>query len=665
MRSETLDVEEFIVGYLAEVEDHLSVSRASLVALDASLQRHEANPKAVRELFRSLHTIKGLSAMVGAEPIVDISHELETLLRTADRSAGQLPTRAVDQIVQGLRAIEERIGCLSRHEPLAPAPRELIEALASLEVDAQLPLDRGALSLDPELLAKVSAAEQTQLLDGIARGRRALRVDFVPTRERAARGLNITAVRTQLEALGELVKVIPRSLLPTEVGGGSIAFVLLLLTDAADAAITAITDAAPQPLHSERAAPIASVDEVELTAIEQGQQQRNVIRVEVTRLDEALEVLSTLMVTRARLLRAVANVAQGQGALRDLNPILAENGRQLRDLRAAIMSARMVPVIEMLERTPLLVRGLSRSSRKQVALHIDAGHSELDKSVADRLSPAIVHLLRNAVDHAIELPDQRVALGKPAEGRIEVSCMATSSSHLRLVISDDGCGIDAQKVARRAGKPLPADDAELLALITRPGLSTLDTPTHTSGRGLGMDIVKRIVVDELGGQLQLQTTPGQGTRFILVVPLTVTILDAFSFVSAERIFVVPVSAVEDLVELEAERISPAPHPGAREGQVRLLKHRGNTLPLYTLSEVLGYEARTGLRPKAIIVRKHDQFFAFEVDKMISQQEVVVRPLRDALVNVRGISGSTDLGDGQPTLVLDLLALVDRQVREVA
>ncbi len=665
MRSETLDVEEFIVGYLAEVEDHLSVARASLVALDASLQKHEANPKAVRELFRSLHTIKGLSAMVGAEPIVDISHELETLLRTADRSAGQLPTRAVDQIVQGLRAIEERIGCLARHEPLAPAPRELIEALASLELDAQLPAQRGALSLDPELLAKVSAAEQTQLLDGIAKGRRAIRVDFVPTRERAARGLNITAVRAQLEALGELVKVIPRSLLPTEGGGGSIAFVLLLLTDAADAAITAITDAAPQALHSERAPPIPSVDEVELTAIEQGQQQRNVIRVEVTRLDEALEVLSTLMVTRARLLRAVANVAQGQGALRDLNPILAENGRQLRDLRAAIMSARMVPVIEMLERTPLLVRGLSRSSRKLVSLHIDAGRSELDKSVADRLSPAIVHLLRNAVDHAIELPDQRVVLGKPAEGRIEVSCMATSSSHLRLVISDDGCGIDAEKVARRAGKPLPANDAELLALITRPGLSTLDTPTHTSGRGLGMDIVKRIVVDELGGQLQLQTTPGKGTRFSLVVPLTVTILDAFSFVSAERIFVVPVSAVEDLVELEAERISSAPHPGAREGQVRLLQHRGNTLPLYTLSEVLGYEARTGLRPKAIIVRKHDQCFAFEVDKMISQQEVVVRPLRDALVNVRGISGSTDLGDGQPTLVLDLLALVDRQDREVA
>ncbi len=148
MSGESLDVEEFIVGYLAEVEDHLSIARSCLVALDASLQKHEVNPKAVRELFRSLHTIKGLSAMVGADPIVDLSHEMETVLRSADRSAGQLNNNAVDHIVQGLRAIEERIGSLSRHEPVAPAPQELLASLAALELGEQPGASQGPRGVD-------------------------------------------------------------------------------------------------------------------------------------------------------------------------------------------------------------------------------------------------------------------------------------------------------------------------------------------------------------------------------------------------------------------------------------------------------------------------------------------------------------------------------------
>ncbi len=663
--SESLDVEEFIVGYLAEVDDHLSVARNCLVALDTSLQKHEPNPKAVRELFRSLHTIKGLSAMVGAEPIVDISHELETLLRAADRSGSQLNTRAIDHIVQGLRAIEERTAKLARREPLPPAPQELLAALASIELTARTEEKLGALTLAPELLEKLSAAEQNQLARAITTGRRALRVDFIPTEERAARGMNITSVRSRLAALGELVKVIPRVLAPDEARGGTIAFAVLLVTEAGDEAITEITDAQPQPLHAVEASEpdLPTVDEVERGELEQGQQQRNVIRVDSRRLDEALEMLSSLMVTRSRLQRTLNRLELGQHT-RELAPILAENSRQLRHLRAAIMRARMVPVAEMLERTPLLVRGLSRSSHKQVHLDVDAGRSELDKSVADKLSPALVHLVRNAVDHAIELPDVRVARGKPAEGRIRISCEATSTSHLKLIVSDDGAGIDATKVAQRANKPVPESDVELLALITRPGLSTLDAASRTSGRGLGMDIVKRIVVDELGGQLQLHTRLGEGTRFTLTVPLTVTILDAFTLVASDRTYVVPVSSVEDLVEVEPQSVSEGPNPAAVT-PVRMLRHRGATLPLFSLSSLLGVGTPGAPRPKAIIVRRDHHGFAFEVDQMIGQQEVVVRPLNDALVKVRGISGATDLGDGQPTLVLDLLGLLEHHASELS
>ncbi|HKO93498.1 MAG TPA: chemotaxis protein CheW, partial [Polyangiaceae bacterium] len=383
------------------------------------------------------------------------------------------------------------------------------------------------------------------------------------------------------------------------------------------------------------------------------------------RLDEALERLAALVVTRSRLERACSSLVQDGGA-RELGNIIVEQRRQLRDLRAAIMRARMVSVSEVLARAPLLVRGLVRSSNKLAQLTIDAGQSELDKAVADRLFPAIVHLLRNAVDHAIETPEERRRNGKPEEGQLRVRCSERSGNQLALEVSDDGRGIDRESVAKRAGLPVPTDDAELLALVVRPGLSTLDEATHLSGRGLGMDIVKRIVVDELGGKLQLSTQPGQGTRFTLLVPLSVTVLEAFSFSCAERTFVIPVSAVEALAEIEPEQIRPAPNPDTRPSAARLLAHRGGSVPLYRLSSLLGIHAEAPHSAKAILMRREDELFAFEVDRMLGQQEIVVRPLKDPLVTVEGVTGSTDLGDGRPTLVLDPLQLLQRRgKRELA
>jgi two-component system chemotaxis sensor kinase CheA len=378
----------------------------------------------------------------------------------------------------------------------------------------------------------------------------------------------------------------------------------------------------------------------------------------VSRLDDALERLAALVVTRSRLERATAALPRGPES-RELAATVAETGRQLRDLRAAIMRARMVPVADLLDRAPLVVRGLTRSSKKQVRLEIDTGHSELDKSVADRLFPAVVHLLRNAVDHAIELPAERTAKGKPAEGSLQVRCFERSGNLLALEVSDDGRGIDRERVARRAGVPAPQDDAELLALINQPGLSTLDQATHVSGRGLGMDIVKRIVVDQLAGKLQLWTARDQGTRFTLTVPLSVTVLDVFSFRCSERTFVTPVRSVETLAEIEPGAVRAAPQPQAGKAVVRLFEHRGASVPLFRLSHLLGLSTPPAERTKAILIRGEAELLAFEVDRMLGQQEVVVRPLTDPLVRVEGVTGSTDLGDGQPTLVLDLLALMQR------
>jgi len=668
--SDPLNAAEFIEGYLAEAEEHLSASRASLVAIDAIQKKQGRSPGAVRNLFRSVHTIKGLSAMVGAEAIVDVAHEMETLLRSADQAGGNLPAHAIDAILKGLRAIEQRLVSLSRGETLPPAPRDLIEELGSIQIDATGPRSAPSLSLAPDLLAKLSASEQDQLLSGLAGGRRALRVDFVPSQARAADGVNITRVRERMASLGEIVKVIPFSLPASGETPGKVAFALLVLSDAGSDAIAeaaGTTPAAIQPivvLGSDGRGRADAPAEEPLVTPERG--DRNFVRVEVSRLDDALERLAALVVTRSRLERActamVAAAGAHLGGARELTAIIAEQRRQLRDLRAAVMRARMVPVSEVLARTPLLVRGLTRSSNKAVQLSIDAGHSELDKAVADRLFPAVVHLLRNAVDHAIEPPDERRQQGKPEEGKLRVSCAERGGSQLVLEVSDDGRGIDREKVALRARLPVPRDDAELLALVVRPGLSTLDEATHLSGRGLGMDIVKRIVIDQLGGKLALRSVPGQGTTFTITVPLSVTVLEAFSFVCAERTFVIPVSAVEALAEIDPAQVMQTPNPGDRVSVLRVLRHRGASVPLFRLSSLLGFAWEPTRNTKAILLRREDELLAFEVDRMLGQQEIVVRPLTDPLVTVEGVTGSTDLGDGRPTLVLDPLLLVQRASR---
>ncbi|MBK7859120.1 MAG: chemotaxis protein CheW [Archangiaceae bacterium] len=654
--SEGLDVSEFITGYLAEADEHLTNASTLLVSLDATMRRRETNPKAVRELFRALHTLKGLSAMVGAEPIVDLAHEMETLLKLGDKAGGKLPESSVDLLLKGVKAIEERVKALKAKKPLEPAPKALVDALAALRVDAPTSTPAAALSLDPELSAKLALAEHEQLAQGLARGRRGRRVDFQPTPEKAAAGFTITAVRERVGKVAELVKVVPRAT------ASGVVFALLVLTDATDAVLAEAAGAAPgqvTPITLNAPAAVAVDVEEDDARDDSEPAARDYVRVEVSRLDDALERLSALVVTRSKLERAVARLRDGSSDLRGLQAIVTENARQLRDLRGAIMRARMVRVSELLERAPLIVRGLSRASGKPVHLDVQAGDAELDKTVADRLFPVIVHLLRNAVDHAIERPEERRAVGKSEEGHIRIACADHAGRELELTVTDDGRGIDREKVAQRAGAPVPRDAAELLDLITRPGLSTLDAATRTSGRGYGMDIVRRVTVQELGGELKLDTRPGAGTTFTVRVPLSVTIVDAFSFGCGDETFVVPVSAVDDLAELEPGQVVATPDPNAAAAHVRLFRHRGAAIPLYLLGKLLGCPGSSAERPKVIVARQGVEAIGFQVDRLIGKQEIAIRPLKDPLAMVPGVTGSTDLGDGKATLVLDLGALASR------
>jgi len=666
----TADLKEFIAAYLVEAEEHLTVANTQLLAIESAQRSGETNPRAVRETFRSLHTIKGLSAMVGVESVVAIAHRMENFLRDSDRSGGPLPQPAIDALLRGVRAIEQRVAALSRGDAAAAPSEELLSALDSLGLGTK-PIPRSpaaVLDLDPALLGKLAPFEVDQLLRGIAAGQRALLAEFSPSPERAAQGLTINSVRERMTKVADIVRVLPRAVPVSPEAPGGLCFVLIVLTRSTDDAIADavglsrtnlhnIVRAAPEPVANSELKPS---DDSAMDGAEDGPldalSRRGVVRVDVSRLDEAMEGLSALIVTRFRLTRAIASLSESGVNTRELTEIMKDNARQLRDLRAAIVRVRMVPVSELLERLPLLVRGLQRATHRLVRLELEGGNAELDKSVSERVFPALVHLVRNAVDHAIETPDERLRRNKPEEGQLRITCSARGSTRLEITVSDDGRGIDRAAVARKAGRAAPANDAGLMDLLCIPGLSTREIVTTTSGRGMGMEIVKRAIVDELGGELEVHSQLGQGTTFTLRVPLTISIVDAFSFECEGQRFVVPVTMVEEIIEIEANELVQVP---ANDGNptLNIISRRGVALPMLQLADVFKLQSSSKQSArKAIVVRRAGALMAFAVDRMLGQQEVVIRPINDVLLRAPGVSGATDLGDGRPTLVLDLIAL---------
>ena len=648
---------EFVSAYLAEVEEHLGSASANLLAIEKAIRGGEANLRGIRDVFRALHTIKGLSAMVGVEPVVVLAHHMEALLRSANRSEAKLPLAAVDVLLQGVRAIQVRVHAFGEGRAVAAAPVALIGELTALDALGPRPVGvlPPLLDLPSELSSKLGSAELEQLQKGIAQGQRAVCISFAPTVEKAARGVSIKFVREALEQRGDVVKVLP---LANAESGAGLSFSIVLLTTEEDARLIAAIDGDLRLVSLAEPAPAA--DELAPDALQEPEAheldapQHGFVRVDVARLDETVERLSALIVNRFRMNRAIVKLAAAGVDVRELTQIQSENGRQLRDLRGSIFRVRMVPISELLERIPLLVRGLRRAVDRLVRVELDAGKTEVDKAVAERLFPALVHLVRNAVDHAIESPEERVRRGKPEEGLLSISCSARSDTWLELVVQDDGRGIDRAQVAQKAQREVPSSDAALLELLCTPGLSTREIATTTSGRGMGMEIVKR-VVEQLGGELSLRTELRVGTSFVLRVPLSLSIVEAFSFECADQRFVVPVGSVDEIIEVNEAEVVKSPHAQHARVSVSMLQRRGRVMPLLALSDVLQLGA-TSSGKKALIVRRGASSIAFGIDRMLGQQEVVVRPLEDELLRAPGIAGATDLGDGKPTLVLDLVGL---------
>jgi two-component system chemotaxis sensor kinase CheA len=380
------------------------------------------------------------------------------------------------------------------------------------------------------------------------------------------------------------------------------------------------------------------------------------IRVRIDRIDRLINLVGELVIAQSIVSQAAADFTPDN--LTRLRESVTQMDRYTRELHERIMAIRMVPLKQLCGLLTRLVRDLAAAVGKQAVLEVSGEETELDKIVLEKISDPLTHLVRNAIDHGLESPGERLAAGKPAAGVVRLQAYQQGGS-VYIEVSDDGRGLDRQRIvakARDCGLVEPDQvltDEEALALIYRPGLTTAERVTEISGRGVGMDVVKRNL-EALGGSIATRTEPGRGTSFRIKLPLTVAVLDGQAVLVADQTYLLPL--VNILESVRPARGSVHSLPGSGEFVVV----RGQTLPLIHLGRLFGVQARASdpCEGLVVIVEHEGRSAAVLIDEILGQQQVVVKSLEANFTKVEGITGATILGDGRVALILDVSELIE-------
>ncbi|MFL6213135.1 MAG: chemotaxis protein CheA [Blastocatellia bacterium] len=646
---------EFLDDYFAECDEHLTAARHHLLALDRFIDQPHLDRATLDDLFRSFHSLKGISGMVGVREAEQLAHEMENYLRALRDRQLRLSVEGMDALIAGTQLMEQVVAA-RRAQALAPDIAPVMKQLAAI-VSGHT--QRSAQASEASAVASSSGHqlnddEGAQLAAAITDGKKVWRFEFVPVPELAGRGINVNVVRARLQEIGELIHAAPRVM-----ARGGIAFDFLVASLADESVFAGwaddgLTYAAYEP----PPAPSSVQDHDAVNIADAALSTRapsSVVRVDLGRLDELMRMVGDLVISRSRLddhlrHREATMPAPEWRRLQEINLMME---RQLRDLREGVMRVRMVPVGEIFERMRFVVRDLAREYHKQVALELSGQHTEIDKLLVERMMDPILHLVRNAVSHGLESTDERTALGKPPTGKIALRAWAVAES-IVIEIEDDGRGIDAEQVTRRAQAlemiraDATLDRAALLDLICAPGFSTRDEADRASGRGVGMNVVKNTILG-IGGSFELDSEVGRGTRFTIQLPLTLAIADALIVATGGQRFAVPLAAVREVIEVEPSAVK------AFENN-EVIVHRGGVLPLLRLARLfrLDESARRGFH--AFVIGSGLNAVGVAVDRVLGQREIVVRAINDPLIQVAGIAGATELGDGRIVLILDATTL---------
>jgi len=657
--------------FVSEAEEILERMRddlSALAELDAS--ERAAPPELVNRLFRSAHSLKGLSGMFGFAGLAELAHHLEDVLdrlRLGRTSLAGGGLGLLDESVSLAAAGLEKIGRGEAADPLADPIAELVGRIAAWGEAA--PAERapaGPIPLPESLARALTEYEESRLADALRRGRTlaVIEVEF----EIASFEESLSELTRAIQEIGEVISTLPS---PGAASDSGIRFALLAASELGAAELAARLElepdavrivhapAAARPVAApvERAAPASEPDAGTLKSLS------DTVRVDIKKLDELMNLVGELSRERAAL-RALAERLAGERetarAAEALEKIRRSLDRKVQELQAGVLDVRMVPLRQVFDKLSRVARRLRIDLGKEVELEIEGADTELDKLIVEELVDPLMHLVRNAFDHAIETAAERRSRGKPERGRIRIEA-SQRGNDVVISVRDDGRGIDPASVrARAVERGLVAGDAELsqkelLALLFLPGFSTREEVTATSGRGVGLDVV-RANVAALGGLVEIDSTPGASTCVTLTLPITLAIVQALLVGVGTQRFAIPLGGVRETLVVTPEDVQ---HSAGRE----LLALRGEALPVCRLVEefALGAVDRER-RQYAVVLGIGNARLALLVDRLEGQQDAVIKPVQGPVRSVRGVAGATELGDQSAVLVLDVSALVEDGAR---
>jgi two-component system chemotaxis sensor kinase CheA len=652
-----MDLNKYAALFLAESREHLTTCNRLLL----EWEREPGAGDAVAGLFRAIHSLKGMAATMGYVRLADLAHRTENLLDAIRGGRAPGGPAAVDLLLKAVDALEHGV------EQAAAGSDGAFEAgalQAALEAASEaVPVKQGKAGSRKDRMAEapeaapdiaLPAATPIQLADLPDDAGRVVRVEIRP--DAPLMGARAHIALRRAEGLGKVTGVMPPATgfdapgfdghftfrLDAPIGESQIVAAIEAVGDIASVAVDADTVQTAEWRIPTAAAPAAPA----APAARSGQ-----IRVDRRRLDALMSQVGELVVARNRLVE-LAQLDPGG----ELEALGARISRLVSDLQAEIIEARMTPVWQVFDRFPRAVRDLARQLGKQVRFEMEGEGIELDRAILDELGDPLLHLLRNAVDHGLESPEERQGQGKPAEGRLVLSA-AREHSSVAIRIQDDGRGIDRRAIlakARREGVVGPEveslTDDLLLKVLGRPGFSTAQQVSSVSGRGVGIDVVLTRVRAH-GGAVEIASAPGAGTTFTLRLPLTLAILRVLTAkVGGER-YLLPLSYVAETVDFD---VQPATEVNGREAIVL----RDRVIPTVHLRALLGVEGGdVPARRPGLVLEVGDRRSAVVVDSLMGQQEVVVEAFDAPKGTAPLFSGATILADGTPALILDAAALV--------
>ncbi len=584
---------ELIGDFILESREHLTAIELQLLTLD----QDPANFEALNAIFRGFHTIKGMAGFLDLDAVRDLAHEVETVLDLARNFKLTITSSIIDRILESkdylnvwMTELEEMLR--TGKTPTAPEAAGLLDSI------------RGLVTGPPE--GSGEAAQPVKL--------EALAI------EPATPGLTELAREVAAPPPDSLAEAPPAE-----------------SVDVAAVVADVVTEVVPEV-----------VAEVAKTAEARPSGARS-IKVETAKLDYLVDMVGEMVISQS-LVRHDPDLANG------IKPRLARNLSQLAritdDIQRTAMSMRMIPVGQLFQKTSRLVRDLSRKAGKQVELELAGEETELDRNIVEELADPLMHMVRNSVDHGIEKPEERIAAGKPAQAHVTLKA-GHQAGHIVIQISDDGRGLQRDKILRKAREKkliepgVELADSEIFALIFHPGFSTAEKITDVSGRGVGMDVVRK-QVQKLRGRIDVISKPGEGTTFLLKLPLTLAIIDGLVVGVGDQRYIVPIFAVREMLQPAESAISTI------HGRQEMALVRGSLLPVIRLHQ------RFHLQPRyqhpweclLIVAESGTKLFCLMVDELIGKQEVVIKSLGEGMRNIAGVAGGAILGDGRVGLILD-------------